>query len=180
MTAYSTTVRATHLLTNAAWFGGSLMGAVALNPAAREGDDSHEQAEIADEGWNRWGPIQGAAIALHLLSGIAIVADNRRRIIAHPPTTTAVLLKTALTGVAVVSSAAAYRFGAELGDALQSATEDAAAGQKTRSLATRMSWLQWATPVATAGILVLDAYLGEQQRGVPGLLDRASSLLHRS
>lgn len=37
MTAYSTTVRATHLPTNAAWFGGSLIGAVALNPAAREG-----------------------------------------------------------------------------------------------------------------------------------------------
>ena len=109
MTAYSTTVRATHLLTNAAWFGGSLMGAVALNPAARQGDDSHEQAEIADEGWNRWGPVQGAAIGLHLLSGIAIVADNRRRVAMHPPTTTAVVLKTALTGVAVAASAAAYR-----------------------------------------------------------------------
>lgn len=43
MTRHSTTVRATHLLTNAAWFGGSLMGAAALNPAARQGDDSHEQ-----------------------------------------------------------------------------------------------------------------------------------------
>ena len=34
MTAFSTTVRATHLVTNAAWFGGSLMGAVGLNGAA--------------------------------------------------------------------------------------------------------------------------------------------------
>ena len=41
MTAYSTTVRATHLVTNAAWFGGSLMGAVGLNPAARTGDLPH-------------------------------------------------------------------------------------------------------------------------------------------
>ena len=38
MTAYSTIVRATHVLTNAAWFGGSLAGAVALNPASRKGD----------------------------------------------------------------------------------------------------------------------------------------------
>jgi len=180
MTAYSTTVRATHLLTNAAWFGGSLMGAVALNPAARHGDDPQERAEIADAGWNRWGPVQGAAIGLHLLSGVAIVADNRRRVIAHPPTTTAVVLKTAITGVAVAASAAAFRFGAELGDTLPSASSDAAAGQKARSLNARMKWLQWATPAATAGLLVLDAYLGEQQRGVAGLLDRASSLLHRS
>ena len=179
MTAYSTTARATHLLTNAAWFGGSLMGAVALNPAAREGDDSHERAEIADEGWSRWGPVQGAAIGLHLLSGIAIVADNRRRVVAHPPTTTAVVLKTALTGLAVAASAAAYRSGAELGDALVSADRDAAARQRARSLASRMRWLQWATPAATAGLLVLDAYLGEQQRGVPGLLDRASRIVHR-
>ena len=179
MTAYSTTARATHLLTNAAWFGGSLMGAVALNPAAREGDDSHERAEIADEGWSRWGPVQGAAIGLHLLSGIAIVADNRRRVVAHPPTTTAVVLKTALTGLAVAASAAAYRSGAELGDALVSADRDAAARRRVRSLASRMRWLQWATPAATAGLLVLDAYLGEQQRGVPGLLDRASRIVHR-
>ncbi|MGO4603439.1 hypothetical protein [Terrabacter sp. 2YAF2] len=43
-----------------------------------------------------------------------------------------------------------------------------------------MSWLQWATPGATAGLLVLDAYLGEQQRGVAGLLDPPSSLRRRS
>ena len=180
MTAYSTTVRATHLLTNAAWFGGSLMGAVALNPAAREGDDAQERADIADEGWNRWGPVQGAAIGLHLLSGVAILIDNRRRVVAHRPTTAAVVAKTVLTGVAVAASAAAYRFGAELGDAQQRADEDVEARQEARSLAERLRWLQWATPATTAGLLVLDAYLGEQQRGVAGLLDRASSLLQRS
>jgi uncharacterized membrane protein len=179
MTAYSTIVRATHLLTNAAWFGGSLMGAVALNPAAREGDDAREQAQISDEGWTRWGPVQGAAIGLHLLSGIGIVLDNRRRIAAHSPTTTAVVLKTALTGAAVAASAAAYRSGAELGDAQEAADTDAAAASRARSLSERMRWLQWATPAATAGVLVLDAYLGELQRGPAGLLDRPTSLWHR-
>ncbi len=82
MTAYSTIVRATHLLTNAAWFGGSLAGAVALNPAARTGDDARERAQIADEGWRRWGRA-GAAIGLHLASGIAILADNRHRVLGH-------------------------------------------------------------------------------------------------
>ena len=59
MTAYSTIVRATHVLTNAAWFGGSLAGAVALNPASRKGEDARERAQIADEGWRRWGPVRG-------------------------------------------------------------------------------------------------------------------------
>src|SRR6478735_11983615 len=102
MSFYSTLVRATHLVTNAAWFGGSLMGAIALNPAAGEGDDLREQAAIADEGWTRWGPVQGAAVGLHLLSGIAIVADNRRRVVGHRPTSAAVVLKTALTVGAVM------------------------------------------------------------------------------
>lgn len=180
MTAYSTIVRATHLLTNAAWFGGSLAGAVALNPAARTGDDARERAGIADEGWRRWGPVQGAAIALHLLSGIAIVADNKRRVAEHAPTRAAVIVKTALTGAAIAVSAEAYRSGAELGDALEQADTDPHARDEAGKYTQRMSWLQWGTPAATAGLLVLDAYLGEQQRGVAGLLDPPSSMRHSS
>jgi len=180
MTAYSTIVRATHLLTNAAWFGGSLAGAAALNPAARTGEDARDRARIADEGWRRWGPVQGAAIGLHLLSGIAILADNRRRVVEHPPTAVAVIAKTVLTGTALVVSAEAYRSGAELGEALEGEQTDPASQRRARSLTQRMGWLQWATPAATAGLLVLDAYLGEQQRGVAGLLDQPSRLGRRS
>lgn len=180
MTAYSTIVRATHLITNAAWFGGSLAGAAALNPASRQADDPRERARIADEGWRRWGPVQGAAIGLHLLSGVAILADNRRRVVGHRPTAAAVILKTALTGAAIMVSAEAYRSGAELGEALERAETDPAARDKARKLTRRMSRLQWATPATTAGLLALDAYLGEQQRGVAGLLDQPSSPRRRS
>jgi hypothetical protein len=180
MSSYSTVVRATHLITNAAWFGGSLMGAVGLNPASREGDDARERGAIADEGWTRWGPVQGAAIGLHLLTGVAIVADNRRRVAYHPPTTRAVVAKTALTGAALAASAAAYWVGAELGDAQERADSDPAAARRARSLAGAIRWLQWATPATTAGVLVLDAYLGEQQRGEAGLLDRPTRLRVRS
>jgi len=174
MTAYSTAVRATHLLTNAAWFGGSLMGAVALNPAAQEGDTGRERAQISDTGWTRWGPVQGGAIALHLLSGLAIVADNRRRAVLHPPTSAAVVAKTALTGAALAATGAAYLNGARLGEALVAASSDPHSEREAATRAQRMRWLQWATPAATAGLLVLDAYLGEQQRGRAGLLDRPS------
>ena len=179
MTIFSTSVRALHLVTNAAWFGGSLMGAVGLNPAAREGDTSTERAGIADRGWTAWGPVQGGAIGLHLLSGLAIVADNRRRTLTHPPTTAAVVMKTALTGAALAASGAAYVDGARLGEAREKSDGDPAAKQRERELSKRMRWLQWATPLTTGGLLVLDAYLGEQQRGAAGLLDRPMSLLRR-
>ncbi len=175
MTAYSTAVRATHLLTNAAWFGGSLMGAVALNPAAQQGNSRRERAQISDTAWTRWGPIQGGAIALHLLSGLAIVADNRHRALVHPPTRAAVVAKTALTASAVAATGAAYLNGARLGMALQKGPSDTRTNGEAAELSQRLRWLQWATPAATAAMLVLDAYLGEQQRGRAGLLDRASN-----
>jgi hypothetical protein len=171
MTLVSTAVRATHLVTNGAWFGGSLMGAVGLNPAAREPDTQAERVAVSGTGWERWGPVQGAAIGLHLLSGLAIVADNRNRVVAHPPTTVAVVLKTALTAAAVASSAAAYVYGTRLGDASgeDGHPRDAEAAEAARS---KLVWLQWATPALTGSLLVLDAQLGEQQRGAAGLLDR--------
>jgi putative copper export protein len=171
VTVLSTTIRATHLLTNAAWFGGSLMGAVGLNPASRQAGQHRDR--VSGEGWERWGPVQGAAIGLHLASGLGILADNRRRTALHRPTRNAVLVKTALTGAALAASAAAYDQGKKLGDRREG-THDAGepVTESPRQLERRLSWLQWAVPAATGGLLVLDAYLGEQQRGTAGLLDR--------
>lgn len=168
MTLVSTAVRATHLVTNAAWFGGSLMGVVGLDAAARCAGGTRTQTEVTDAGWQAWGPVQGGAIALHLLSGLGIVADNRRRTLTHPPTTAAVVAKTALTGVALAATLGAARTGQALGD-LRARSEDAA--QPASALEGRLRQLQWAVPASTAGLLVLDAYLGEQQRGPAGLLD---------
>jgi hypothetical protein len=167
----STSVRATHLVTNAAWFGGSLFGAVGLNPASREPDTERERVEVSGTGWERWGPVQGGAIALHLLTGLAIVADNRNRVAGHAPTTVTTVAKTLLTGAAVASSAAAYVYGKRLGDASgeDGHPRDPQAAEAARR---KLSWLQWTTPALTGAILVLDAQLGEQQRGVAGLLDR--------
>jgi len=171
MTLVSTAVRATHLVTNAAWFGGSLMGAVGLNPAARRPDTEQERVEVSGTGWERWGPVQGASIGLHLVSGLAILADNRNRVVAHPPTTIVVVAKTALTAAAVASSAAAYVYGERLGKASGEGghRQDPEAADRARQ---KLTWLQWTTPALTGSLLVLDAQLGEQQRGVAGLLDR--------
>jgi hypothetical protein len=171
MSMLSTAVRATHLVTNAAWFGGSLFGAVGLNPASREPDSERERVEVSGTGWERWGPVQGAAVGLHLLSGLAILADNRNRVAAHPPTSAVTLVKTAVTAAAVASTAAAWVYGQRLGKASgeDGHPKDPAAADDARN---KLVWLQWTTPALTGTLLVLDAELGEQQRGAAGLLDR--------
>lgn len=173
MTFMSTAIRATHLVTNAAWFGGSLMGAVGLNPAAEQARTQRGEAEISGTGWEKWGPVQGASIGLHLLSGLGIVADNRRRTLVHPPTTAAVALKTALTGAALAASYGAYHYGQQLGDVRTGSDDsgDQPVRTSARELESKLLWLQWAVPATTGALLVLDAYLGEQQRGPAGLLD---------
>jgi len=50
----------------AAWFGGSLMGAVAVNGASRDVKDPAERAAVATAGWARWTPFAVAAIGAHL------------------------------------------------------------------------------------------------------------------
>lgn len=167
MGALSTGNRAIHLLTNAAWFGGSLMGAVGLNPAAQEADGRDDATRVMSTGWERWGPVQGGAIGLHLLSGVGLLLDNRRRTRRHAPTRRAVVAKTVLTGAALAAAAASYDEGRKLGEAR--ASKDTVRGHE---LSSRLGWLQWAVPTTTGALLVLDAYLGEQQRGVAGLLDR--------
>lgn len=171
MTLLSTTVRATHLVTNGAWFGGSLMGAVGLNAASQEPDTERERVAVSGTGWERWGPVQGAAIGLHLLSGLAILADNRHRVVSHTSTRASVVAKTVITAAAVASTAAAYVYGTRLGDA---SGEDGHPRdpQAAEAASRKLAWLQWTTPALTGSLLVLDAHLGEQQRGAAGLLDR--------
>ena len=176
MTLLSTTIRATHLVTNAAWFGGSLMGAVGLHPAAAHADRPADRTEVVSVGWERWGPVQGAAVGLHLLSGLAIIADNRNRVRRHAPTQAHTIVKTVLTAGAVAATAWAYRDGhrsGELaGDEGVERPRTAREGAELRTLRSGLRWLQWLTPALTGAMLVADSALGEQQRGAAGLLDR--------
>jgi hypothetical protein len=64
--------RSVHDLTAAAWFGGSLMGAVGLNGAAAEAKDPAERTRLSSAGWMKWAPLQTTAFASHLLADLAI------------------------------------------------------------------------------------------------------------
>ena len=46
--------RSLHDLGLAAWFGGSLMGAVRVNGAAAQVEEPEQRLRVANAGWNRW------------------------------------------------------------------------------------------------------------------------------
>ena len=48
--------RSLHDLGLAAWFGGTLANAVALNPAASAAKDASDTGAVANVGWDRWTP----------------------------------------------------------------------------------------------------------------------------
>ena len=54
--------RSLHDLGLAAWFGGSLMGAVGLNGAAAQVEEPKQRLRVANAGWNRWTPVNLAGI----------------------------------------------------------------------------------------------------------------------
>jgi hypothetical protein len=78
--ARNTLSRTLHDVGLAAWFGGSLMGAVGLNAAAGAVDDPAQRGRVVNEGWDRWTPLNAGAIGAHLLGGAAILLANRKRV----------------------------------------------------------------------------------------------------
>lgn len=164
-----TAIRALHDVGAAAWFGGALMGAVALNGASRDIADPRDRARIAADGWARWAPVSAAAIAAHLVGGAGLVLANRGRVRAQSGVTANTVVKTALTAGALATTAysgvlgakimAAGRVPAEAGTVPSEDTPaDVAAAQR------QLRPLQWLTPAFTAAVVVLGAQQGEQQR----------------
>ena len=97
----STVVRALHDLGLAAWFGGSLMGAVGLNGAAEDEGGNLRTAQIASHGWARWTPLNAAAIGMHLLGGAGVLLVNRRRVVGQRGVGASTMAKALLTAAAL-------------------------------------------------------------------------------
>ena len=77
MTADNTFSRSLHDLGLAAWFGGSLMGAVGLNGAAAEVKEPRQRLRVANSGWGRWTPVNLAGIAARHLRDADADPDGR-------------------------------------------------------------------------------------------------------
>ncbi len=83
MSERNTVVRALHDLGLAAWFGGSLAGAVGINGAAADVPDPTQRLAVASAGWARWTPVNLAAIAAHLAGGAGVLYANKGRVAAQ-------------------------------------------------------------------------------------------------
>jgi hypothetical protein len=97
----STVSRSLHDLALAAWFGGTLANAVALNPAAGEPADPTDRARVANAGWDRWTPLNAAAIGMHLAGSVGQLIDNRGRVAPRHGVGTIAVFKTGLTAAAL-------------------------------------------------------------------------------
>src|ERR671910_725755 len=115
--------RSLHDLGLAAWFGGSLMGAVGLNGAAAEVEEPKQRLRVANSGWNRWTPVNLAGIAAHVAGGAVLVGANKGRVASQQGVAQATVVKTALTGAALAATAWSRALGAKLDAAGEGSVE---------------------------------------------------------
>ncbi|MDQ3628991.1 MAG: hypothetical protein M3419_09325 [Actinomycetota bacterium] len=167
--ARNTISRSLHDIGLAAWFGGTLANAVALNPASGDAEHASTSGRVANVGWDRWTPVNAAAIGVHVVGSIGQLAGNASRLGAQRGVGTMAVTKTALTaaalGVTAYSRVVGSRVSAQTDVPVESATEPAATTPPPVSDAQRqLRLLQWAVPALTGALIVLSAFAGEQQR----------------
>ena len=168
-TEKNTVIRSLHDLGLAAWFGGSLMGAVGLNGAVASARPPQERLRLFAQGWARWAPVNAAAIGAHLIGGVGLLGANKGRVAAQRGARANTLTKTALTlGALGLTAWSGY-----LGKQVKERDHESAAGATEPSPTAsaelakaqqQLQWAQWAIPAVTGALIVLGAQAGEQQR----------------
>jgi hypothetical protein len=167
--ARNTISRSLHDIGLAAWFGGTTANAVALNPAAAQAGDSRSAGAVANAGWDRWTPVNAAAIGMHVVGSIGQLSGNASRVQGQQGVVSMSLLKTALTAAALGATGYSRTLGKTVSQhadvPAHSGTEpaattppDVAAAQK------KLALLQWAVPALTGALVVVSSFAGEQQR----------------
>ena len=175
----NTVIRSMHDLGAAAWFGGTLMGAVGVNGVSKDFKDPTERAAIASAGWARWAPVSAAAIGAHVIGATGILLANLDRVRDQKGVGANTLVKTALTAAAIGTVYSAI-LGAKIaaegssvpvegGTVPSDGTPDKVARRQ------QLRVLQWATPALTGGIIILGAQQGEQQRACEQIRTRGWS-----
>ncbi len=124
----TTAFQSLHDIGAAAWFGGSLMGAIGLNAAADAADPAARD-QVASAGWNRWTPVFRAAAVAHLLGSVGLLWTERNR---------ASAVKLAITTAAVGAQAGTVVLG-------------------SRDSKQAVHALEWAIPALMAAVVLLGA-----------------------
>ncbi len=185
MSERNTVVRSLHDLGLAAWFGGTLAGAIAVNGAAAVVPDKTQRLLVANAGWARWTPVNLAAIAAHLVGGAGLLYANKGRVAAQSGVGASTAAKTALTGAALGVTAYSRALGKKLeqaaGTPVEGGTDPAAdTPEDVAKAQQQLKITQWVIPALTGGIAVLNALHGEQQRPkqqLPGILAKPARKL---
>jgi hypothetical protein len=167
--ARNTISRSMHDLGLSAWFGGTLANAMALNPAASAAESPSATGAVANVGWDRWTPVNAAAIGAHVVGSLGQIQGNRTRLRGQRGVASMAVLKTGLTAAALGITAYSRALGRKVSEQTsvpaESGTEptestpaDVAAAQRQLRL------LQWAVPAVTGALVVVSAFAGEQER----------------
>ena len=169
MAQRNTLAHAMHDIGLAAWFGGSLMGAIGVNGAAADVDDPRQRARVANAGWGRWTPFNALAIGAHLIGGAQLMKENKGRVATQKGVLANTNVKLALTAGALGATAYARILGQKVmnagdvpvaggTDPLATTPPEVAKAQK------QLSALQWAIPGLTGAMLASSSLHEEQQR----------------
>ncbi|SCG76716.1 hypothetical protein [Micromonospora inositola] len=185
MSERHTALRSMHDLGLAAWFGGSLMGALGVNGAAAQVNDSTQRLPVASAGWARWTPVNAAAIGAHLAGAVGELVTESPRMTAQAGVAKTSAVKTALTVGALAVTGYSRLLGMRLqkagGPPVEGATEPSyQTPANVASSQRQLKMLQWAIPALTGALVVVTAYMGEQQKPgqvFRGMLGRAGGLM---
>jgi uncharacterized membrane protein len=164
-----TIARTIHDLGLAAWFGGSLMGATAVERAAAEVSEDEERLEIVDAAWRAWKPVQLAAIGAFAIGGAVLTFTNRSRVANQEGVAKLSLWKTGLAAATVATTMYAARLGRQLAEAegtpvASGTTPSSETPDDIASKQRRLKMVQWAVPAEVAALIAMSATQGEQQR----------------
>jgi hypothetical protein len=167
--ARNTLSRSLHDVGLAAWFGGTLANAVALNPAAAQADSSSGTGAVANTGWDRWTPVNAAAIGAHVIGSIGQIGGNQARLAQQEGVGAMAVAKTTLTVAALGLTAYSRSLGKKVSEhtsvPAESGTEPTPATPREVAAAQRqLKALQWAVPAVTGALVVMSSFAGEQQR----------------
>jgi hypothetical protein len=167
--ARDTVSRSLHDVGLAAWFGGTLANAVALNSAASAADGDSDTGAVANTGWDRWTPVNAAAIGAHIVGSLGQIQGNKARIHGQQGVATMALAKTGLTVAALGITAYSRVLGRKMSEHTRvpasSGTEPAPSTPSDVAAAQhQLHLLQWAIPAVTGAIVVISAFAGEQER----------------
>jgi hypothetical protein len=169
MAERNTVARTLHQLGLATWLGGSLMGAVGLNAAAKEVSEPTERLAVADAGWARWTPVNAAGIAAFIGGGLTLTWNNKGRLAAQHGVARASMTKNVVALVTLAATGYARLLGQRLMEYEKVPVADGTTPlpetpSDVRAIQRQLKILQYAIPAHVAGLILLDALMGEQQR----------------